>query len=110
MSSRTRWPGCDRVLGTALKSPASRAQEVGPRVMPRPQLGATTSHEEISMTIESAASGTPTPRTDIDTTELDAADNGKAFLLRGLCAGAVHLPGDPGYDEARMPWNVAVDQ
>ncbi len=30
--------------------------------------------------------------------------------LRSLCAGAVHLPGDPGYDEARMPWNVAVDQ
>ncbi|HSE09031.1 MAG TPA: FAD-binding oxidoreductase [Nocardioidaceae bacterium] len=30
--------------------------------------------------------------------------------LRGLCAGAIHFPGDPGYDEARMPWNVAVDQ
>ena len=30
--------------------------------------------------------------------------------LRGLCGGAVHLPGTPGYDEARMPWNVAVDQ
>ncbi len=30
--------------------------------------------------------------------------------LRGLCAGAVHLPGDPGYDAARTPWNVAVDQ
>ncbi len=36
--------------------------------------------------------------------------SGKACLLRGLCAGAVHLPGDPGYDEARTPWNVAVDQ
>src|SRR4051812_45173338 len=57
------------------------------------------------MTIESAASQTATPRT-----EIDAVSNGKAFLLRGLCAGAVHLPGDPGYDEARMPWNVAVDQ
>ena len=33
-----------------------------------------------------------------------------AEQLRGLCGGAVHLPGDPGYDEARMPWNVAVDQ
>ena len=22
----------------------------------------------------------------------------------------MHLPGDPGYDTARMPWNVAVDQ
>jgi FAD/FMN-containing dehydrogenase len=40
----------------------------------------------------------------------DFAPNGKAFRLRGLCAGAVHLPGDPGYDQARMPWNVAVDQ
>jgi FAD/FMN-containing dehydrogenase len=33
-----------------------------------------------------------------------------ADRLRGLCAGAVHLPGDPGYDAARMPWNVSVDQ
>ncbi len=33
-----------------------------------------------------------------------------AEVLRGLCGGAVHLPGDPGYDAARMPWNVAVDQ
>ena len=23
---------------------------------------------------------------------------------------AVHLPGDPGYDEARLAWNRAVDQ
>lgn len=30
--------------------------------------------------------------------------------LRALCGGAVHLPGDPGYDAARAPWNVAVDQ
>jgi hypothetical protein len=30
--------------------------------------------------------------------------------LRGLLGGAVHLPGEPGYDEARMPWNLAVDQ
>ena len=30
--------------------------------------------------------------------------------LRHLCGGAVHLPGDPGYDAARMPWNVAVQQ
>ncbi|WP_344618916.1 FAD-binding oxidoreductase [Dactylosporangium salmoneum] len=33
-----------------------------------------------------------------------------ANSLRGLCGGAIHLPGDPGYDTARMPWNVAVDQ
>jgi FAD/FMN-containing dehydrogenase len=30
--------------------------------------------------------------------------------LRSLCGGAVHLRGDAGYDDARMPWNVAVDQ
>jgi len=34
----------------------------------------------------------------------------RAQSLRGLCGGAVYLPGDPGYDEARTPWNVAVDQ
>jgi FAD/FMN-containing dehydrogenase len=28
--------------------------------------------------------------------------------LRSL--GTVQLPGDPGYDAARLPWNVAVDQ
>ena len=33
-----------------------------------------------------------------------------ASAVRGLCGGAVHLPGDPGYDAARVPWNVAVDQ
>ena len=52
------------------------------------------------MTIESApepiaAAPLPTP---------------SAHALRGLCGGAVHLPGDPGYDAARMPWNVAIDQ
>src|SRR3712207_1535449 len=30
--------------------------------------------------------------------------------LRRLCGGDVHLVGDPGYDAARRPWNVAVDQ
>jgi FAD/FMN-containing dehydrogenase len=30
--------------------------------------------------------------------------------LRHLCGGAVHQPGDPGYDAARTPWNLAVDQ
>jgi FAD/FMN-containing dehydrogenase len=48
------------------------------------------------MTIESAAQPGPT--------------TARAHRLRGLCAGAVHLPGDPGYDAARMPWNVAFDQ
>lgn len=32
-----------------------------------------------------------------------------ASALRDSC-GAVHLPDDPGYDVARMPWNVAFDQ
>ena len=39
------------------------------------------------------------------TTTVSAAEQ-----LRTLCGGAVHLPGDEGYDAARMPWNVAVDQ
>lgn len=33
----------------------------------------------------------------------------RAELLRGLCGGAVHLPGDPAYDEARLPWNLQAD-
>ena len=33
-----------------------------------------------------------------------------AAALRGLLDGRLHLPGDPGYDAARVPWNVAVDQ
>ena len=31
-----------------------------------------------------------------------------ADALRGLCGGAVHLPGDPGYDMARSPWNLQI--
>ena len=30
--------------------------------------------------------------------------------LRDLCGGRVHLPGDPGYDAARTPWDLTVDQ
>ncbi|GAB3258073.1 FAD-binding oxidoreductase [Nocardioides dilutus] len=33
----------------------------------------------------------------------------RAEVLRGLCGGAVHLPGDAAYDEARMPWNLQAD-
>ena len=33
-----------------------------------------------------------------------------AASLRDLCGGSVHLPGDAGYDAARVPWNVAFDQ
>ncbi len=39
-----------------------------------------------------------------------ASHRSPADALRGLCDGAVHLPGDPGYDAARMAWNLAVDQ
>ena len=42
-----------------------------------------------------------------ESTPLPAAD---ADALRGLAGGAVHLPGDPLYDEARMPWNLQVDE
>ncbi|MQW74745.1 FAD-binding protein [Nocardioides sp. dk4132] len=31
-----------------------------------------------------------------------------AAALRGLCE--IHLPDDPGYDDARRPWNLSVDQ
>ncbi|MBL7523030.1 FAD-binding oxidoreductase [Frankia sp. CNm7] len=37
-------------------------------------------------------------------------DPGRAAALRGLCGGAVLLPGDDGYDVARAAWNLAVDQ
>ena len=30
--------------------------------------------------------------------------------LRGLCDGAVHLPGEPAYEAGRVPWNLVVDQ
>ena len=30
----------------------------------------------------------------------------RAEALRGLCGGAVHLPGDAAVDEARLPWNL----
>ena len=46
----------------------------------------------------------------IETTLDHPAPSLRAEALRGLCGGAVHLPGDPGYGNARMPWNVAVDQ
>lgn len=38
-----------------------------------------------------------------------APPRGRAETLRGLCGGAVHLPDDPAYDEARLPWNLQVD-
>ena len=46
----------------------------------------------------------------VETTLDHPAPSVPAEALRGLCGGAVHLPGDAGYELARMPWNVAVDQ
>lgn len=43
-------------------------------------------------------------------TTIETSASQPAETLRGLCVGRVHLPGDPGYDAARLPWNVAVDQ
>jgi FAD/FMN-containing dehydrogenase len=42
-------------------------------------------------------------------TESSAPDP-RIDVLRGLCGGAVHAPGDPLYDEARLPWNLQVDE
>lgn len=55
---------------------------------------------------ENTKDGTMTVETTLDQTETPHP----AEALRGLCGGGVHLPGDAGYDGARMPWNVAVDQ
>jgi FAD binding domain len=33
-----------------------------------------------------------------------------AWTLRAAIAGEVFLPGDPGYDQARRAWNLAVDE
>jgi FAD/FMN-containing dehydrogenase len=37
-----------------------------------------------------------------------AAPEAGLASLRKLCGGAVHLPGDPGYDMARSPWNLQI--
>ena len=39
-----------------------------------------------------------------------AAATGRAHSFRRHTTVRVELPGDAGYDAARMPWNVAVDQ
>ena len=40
--------------------------------------------------------------------QVPAAAHLRAESLRGLCGGAVHLPGDPSYDLARSPWNLQM--
>jgi FAD/FMN-containing dehydrogenase len=44
------------------------------------------------------------------TIELETQSPAAAHAFRGLLGGRVHLPGDPGYDAARVAWNFAVDQ
>jgi FAD/FMN-containing dehydrogenase len=41
---------------------------------------------------------------------IELTETRRADTLRGLLDGRVHVAGDPGYDAARLPWNVAVDQ
>ena len=41
---------------------------------------------------------------------IEIATSSAATALRGVLGDRVHLPGDAGYDAARLPWNVAVDQ
>ena len=43
------------------------------------------------------------------TTTLDPTAAG-LDALRSAIDGELYLPGEGGYDAARMPWNVAVDQ
>jgi FAD/FMN-containing dehydrogenase len=42
--------------------------------------------------------------------QVPSAAGVRAEALRGLCGGAVHLPGDPAYDIARSPWNLQVSE
>jgi FAD/FMN-containing dehydrogenase len=42
-------------------------------------------------------------------TQDQVTERTRADLFRGLCGGAVHLPGDPAYDIARSPWNLQAD-
>jgi hypothetical protein len=48
--------------------------------------------------------------TELSTIHLHPSSGRRAAALHGLCGGDVHLPGEAGYDAARLPWNVAVDQ
>lgn len=49
---------------------------------------------------------TPVPSDTVTTFSLREA----LALLDDRIAGRVHIPGDPGWDEARSAWNLAVDQ
>ena len=43
-------------------------------------------------------------------TELTVTADDFAQALRSAGVGQVFLPGEPGYDAARTPWNLAVEQ
>ena len=44
------------------------------------------------------------PITETTTADVDLS------ALRGAFSGDLHAPGDAGWDEARLAWNLAVDQ
>src|SRR4051812_46936405 len=48
------------------------------------------------------------PRVEISSTS--SSSTSSTPELRALCGGAVSLPGDPGYDAPRHPWNAAAAQ
>ncbi len=53
---------------------------------------------------------TLTPREGTAMTVTQPTTNHAAAAVRAACPERVVLPGDPGYDAARTPWNLAVDQ
>jgi FAD/FMN-containing dehydrogenase len=42
--------------------------------------------------------------------QVAATSSSRAAALRERCGDLVVIPGDPAYDQVRVPWNVAVDQ
>lgn len=64
------------------------------------------------MDITTPQTGSLTPPLLLPEQPTSRADARAAALpsLLGALADRVRLPGDPGYDAARTPWNVAVDQ
>ncbi|MEZ5157295.1 MAG: FAD-binding oxidoreductase [Candidatus Nanopelagicales bacterium] len=45
-----------------------------------------------------------------DPRDLTAGAPPHSSVLRERCGDIIVVPGDPAYDDARVPWNVAVDQ
>ena len=57
-----------------------------------------------------ALAATLTPREGSTPMNITQPVTHPAAAVREAAPGCVVLPGDPGYDAARIPWNVAVDQ